>query len=130
MATRKLGKIIIPSGVRPELHELETAYVFTALGKDVEFIKPVANKSAKTPDIIPDSITWEMKSPTGTGRWTIDNQFKRSKRQSRNLIIDIRRVKMNEAVVVKEVERVFHIKRTVRHVKLVVKSGRVIDLIK
>jgi hypothetical protein len=45
------GAIIIPYGVNPEPHELETAKFFNKLGKDVMFIAPVYEKGAKTPDI-------------------------------------------------------------------------------
>lgn len=43
----KPGRTIIPYGVFPELHELETAAVFLAQGKDVEFIAPVVLKVLK-----------------------------------------------------------------------------------
>lgn len=122
--------MIMPHGLRPEAHELETADIFTGLGKNVEFLYPIDADRVKTPDVIIDGITWEMKSPTGSGRWTIDNQFKRAKRQSKHLIIDMRRMKIAEEVAVKEIERIFSTKRTVKRVMLVTKSGAVIDFTK
>jgi hypothetical protein len=39
------GKIVIPVGVFPEKHELETAGYFAAQGKDVEFQLPRAQRA-------------------------------------------------------------------------------------
>lgn len=69
----KVGKIIIQNGIYPEKHELETANIFTKLGKDVEFIAPSKTRKAKTPDVIIDGMNWEIKSPLGSSKYNIQN---------------------------------------------------------
>ena len=48
---QKQGHIIIQSGVNVWPHELKTAQAFTAIGKDVEFIR-AAKSSASLPPML------------------------------------------------------------------------------
>ncbi len=123
----KVGKIIIPNGVYPEKHELETANIFTRLGKDVEFLAPSKTKRAKTPDVIIDGVTWEIKSPLGNSKYNIQNQFKRAAHQSRNLIFDSRRTKMTNEYIRNEVAKQMSVRKSIKKLKLITKSGRIID---
>jgi hypothetical protein len=70
---KKEGKIIIPAGVLPEKHELETADYFASLGKDVVFQLPNRTKGSRTPDVMIDGVLWEMKCPFGNGKQTVKN---------------------------------------------------------
>jgi len=126
----KMGKIIIPNGVYPEKHELATANVFTKLGKNVEFLSPSQTKKAKTPDVMIDSEVWEMKSPTGASKYTIQTQFKRAAHQACNLILDSRRTKLGNKYVQKEISKQILLRKSIKKVKLITKSGSVIDFIK
>jgi hypothetical protein len=123
----RLGKITIPNGLYPEKHELTTANVFTKLGKDVEFIAPSQTKQSRTPDVMIDGVVWEVKSPTGSSRYTIQNQFKRAAQQSQNLILDSRRVKLQSKYIEKEVIKQISLRRSIRKLKLITKNGRIID---
>jgi hypothetical protein len=87
----KFGKTIIPYGVFPEPHELETARFFNKLGKNVEFLVPSYIKGSKTPDVKMDNILWEIKSPKGDSKYTFQHAFKEALRQSYNVIFDLRR---------------------------------------
>jgi hypothetical protein len=80
---KKEGKIIVPAGVLPEKHELETANYFASLGKDVEFQLPNRTKGSKTPDVMIVGVLWEMKCPFGCGRETIQKCIKRASKQSK-----------------------------------------------
>lgn len=123
----KVGKIIIPNGIYPEKHELATANIFTRLGKDVEFLAPSQTKKAKTPDVIIDGVIWEMKSPIGNSKYTIQNQFKRAAHQARNLIFDSRRTKLPSKYIEKEITKQMSLRKSIKKLKLITKSGRVID---
>lgn len=57
----RVGKII-PNGVKPELHEMDTILYFTNLGKDVELIPASHTPGNKTPDFIIDGLKWEAKN--------------------------------------------------------------------
>ena len=85
---RKNGRTIIPLGVFPEMHELETAAVFLAQGFDVEFLLPSRIKGIRTPDVKIDNILWEIKCPTGSGKKTVEKQLQRASGQSKNIIFD------------------------------------------
>lgn len=81
---RQPGKTVIPYGVLPELHELQTAAVFLAQGFDVEFIVPSRTRGSKTPDVMIDGVLWEIKSPLGHGKKTVEKQLQRASKQSKN----------------------------------------------
>ena len=89
----KIGKII-PNGVSLEKHESDTAVFFTNLGFNVELIPPSNTPKSKSPDFIMNGKAWEMKSPQGKSRVTVEHAFKRAAKQSENIIIDLRRTKI------------------------------------
>ena len=122
--------MIIPRGVRPELHEFNAADVFLKLGKDVEFIKPSGTKNAKSPDVLVDGKEWEIKSALGNSRYTVEKQLKRAAHQSQNLIFDSRRTKLSTDYLKKEIARQLSQKTSIRAVKLITKSGKVVDFVK
>ena len=91
------GKIDISAlSAPPEKHELATAKYFSALGKDIVFIAPSNIKEAYKPDILMDGVGWEMKSPTGKSKRTIEKLYKHAAQQSKYIIFDLRRTNMNE----------------------------------
>jgi hypothetical protein len=123
---QKQGKIIIPPGVFPERHEMETANVFIKTGKNVEFIKPNRTKGAKTSDVIIDNEEWEIKSPKSNGKYTIDHAFRAAIRQSPNIIFDLRRSKMPEDKCLSKLKNEFDKERTAKQLIVVTKSQKTI----
>ena len=69
---------------------------------DVRFLEEA---SYRTPDIYYLGEKWENKSPTGNSSRTIENNIRNALRQSDNIIIDLRRMHVNESKCLKEVER-------------------------
>lgn len=125
----KPGKIIIPFGAMPELHELAVANTLISIGKDVEFIAPIYTKGVFTPDLIMDGQRWEIKSPIGNSKRTIENNFRKAQKQSENIIFDLRRVGLDEKVVISQIKnRILsqHGNRT-RKVLIVTKNNKVLD---
>ena len=78
-----------------------TAIVLVAKG-DVRFLEEA---SYITPDIYYLGEKLEIKSPTGNSSRTIENNIRNALRQSDNIIIDLRRMHVNESKCLKEVER-------------------------
>jgi hypothetical protein len=79
---------------RPEDHELSAALILAAYFKtNVVFLRP---ESRKTPDIEADGVKWEIKSPRGNGKKTIDNNLRSARKQSHNIVLDLRRIKMHQ----------------------------------
>ncbi len=121
------GKTIIPFGVFPEMHELETAAAFLARGFDVEFIVPSRTKGSKTPDVMIDGVLWEMKSPTGNGKKTVEKQLQRAGKQSKNIIFDGRRTDLDDASITRELQKKFSLVRSIKRIILVKKDSTLVD---
>lgn len=123
----KRGKII-PNGVSLEKHENETVVYFTNLGFDIELIPPDKGKGKKRPDFVMDGIEWEMKSPESSGARTIEHAVRGALRQSENIIIDLRRSKLDEERALAQIR--FHTnKRTnIKRLVVITKKGKRLDL--
>lgn len=124
-----IGKIIIPDGAVPAAHEIETAAVFAASGLDVYFIAPNRSRGARTPDVTILGTEWEMKSPLGNSGRTLDDTIKRALKQSKNIIIDLGRSKMDDKSCEKVLRGNKNLVRGVKRLKLVTKSRRIIDIL-
>ena len=86
----KKGKII-PNNVLLEKHEYATVLFLTNLGYNIELIPPSNILNAKTPDFAMNGLRWEMKSPKGKSRSTLEHAFQSAVKQSENIIFDLRR---------------------------------------
>ena len=93
---------------------------------DIICISPGAGK---TPDLIISNLEWELKSPQGSGAKTIENILKKATKQSRNIVLDFSRIKMNGS---QALARTRYYLRSNRHgikrLIVITKSRRVIDL--
>ena len=122
--------VIIPSGANPELHEIETAKLLVKkLKQNVEFIVPTRTKGAGSADAQIDGVIWEFKCPHGSGKRTIEKQFHRASRQSQNLVIDLRYIKLSKKVAEDETEKQFKIRRGIKKLLVITKSEEIIDLV-
>jgi hypothetical protein len=124
---KKLGKITLAIGRRPEDHEFEVAEVFARLGFDIEFLPENRTKGARSADIQMDGVIWEIKSPTGKGRRTVEKHFHRASGQSRSIIIDSRRSDIDGETFRKMVERQWKARRSVKRIILIGKDGQTVD---
>ena len=91
------GQVIIPAGHPnpPEPHEVDAAMVLARhYQTTIEFIVPVDDYKRKSADIVMLGVQWEIKSPTGKSKYTIQEQFRRASKQAKNIIIDSRRTKL------------------------------------
>ncbi len=120
--------ILIQNGVHLKEHEYETVKVFLQKGYDVELIPPLQTKNAHTPDVVIDGRSWEMKAPTGNGKNTMRNIMHKASRQSGNIIIDLRRCKMDDEKAINEIVKAFGDSKKIRKVKIVTKSQEIIDI--
>ena len=96
-AMPKTYQVIVKTSLRdaPQKHELSAALILAKHFKtDVTFLRPQVDK---TPDIDIRGELWEIKSPVGKGKRTIDNNFAKARRQSRNIVVDLRRSKMHQS---------------------------------
>ena len=89
---KKIGRIIVPKKTLVQPHELSVAMILSWTGDDVEFIPAMNN--CITPDIKYKGLEWEIKSPIGNSSRTIENNMRLAIRQSKNIIIDLQRIKL------------------------------------
>ena len=125
MQTRK-GKII-PNGVSLEKHESETIVFFTERGYDIELIPPSNSPKAKTPDFIMNGVAWEMKSPQGKSKTSLEHILKKAIKQSKNIIIDLRRSKLKEEIAIKEIKKRYNQTNSCRKLKIITKSQNLLE---
>ena len=121
------GKII-PNGVVLKEHEMLTVVLLTELGFDVKLIPKSNRAGVHTPDVCFDGIEWEIKSPKGEGKSLMKNTIQKACKQSCNVIVDLRRVKRYQEKCLHELKREFTYSKTLRRLKIITKSGDMIDL--
>jgi len=124
-----VAKVTIPLGHPnpPESHEVDAAFILARhFNCEVIFIIPKVDYKRKTPDIIMNGVEWEMKSPIGASRATIENQFRRASQQSKNIIIDTRRSSLAFEVYIKSVAFEMKKRRYIKNVLLIDKYGEVV----
>ena len=120
------GKII-PNGVLLEKHEYTTVLFFTKLGFDVELIPQSNIKGVHTPDIIIDGIKWEIKSPQGKSKASLEHAFRKARKQSENITIDLRRSKIVEEVAIKEICRRFNQTVSCKKLRIITKNCMLLE---
>ena len=122
----KKGKIT-PNGVVLKAHENATAVFLTEQGFDVDLIPTSNIKGVHTPDIRMGGAKWEMKAPIGGGNQLMENTIQKALKQSPNVIIDLRHTKRHQVKCLRELEKQFTSKKSIKRLKIITKSGKVID---
>ncbi len=93
---------------------------------DVIFLRPTPLKS---PDLKIGNEIWEIKSPLGDGKNTIHNNIKGARKQSTNIIIDLRRCKMNTNKALSRIRDMYKKrKRKTGRYLIIDKSGKILDI--
>jgi len=111
----------------PEQHEVEAAHILAQHFKcTVAFLTPIDDYKRKTADIVMQGVLWEIKSPIGTSKSTIGNQFRVASKQARNIVIDTRRTSLEYDSIEKAV--LFELKNrpSVKRVILIDKNDKVL----
>ena len=127
-----LGQVIIPAGYpnKPEKHELDAARLLARhFSCIVEFIIPSVDYKRKTADITMLGVPWEMKSPIGASRNTIEKQLRRASKQSKNIIIDTRRTSLEDCEIEKSIIRETKKHSAIKRVILIKKSKIVLEMV-
>ena len=125
------GQVVIPVGHPnpPESHEIDVAMILARHFRcAVEFLIPVDDYKRKSADIVMLGVVWEIKCPTGVSKSTIRNQFRRASRQSKSIIIDMRRTKLEKENIEKEVLYQIKERPYIKKVILIDKFEKVIEI--
>lgn len=123
---KKKGRIT-PNGVVLRTHENATVVFLTELGFDVELIPKSNIQGVHTPDIKMNGIKWEMKAPKGEGKYLMANTIQKAVKQSRNVIIDLRRTKRHQTKCLRELEKEFEKSRSLERLKIIMKNEKILD---
>ena len=110
----------------PRHYELSASKIMAEYFKtDVIFLRPIPMKS---PDLDIKGKIWELKSPVGDSKNTMHNNFKESRKKTKNIIIDLRRCKMNETNAFSRIRaEIKKRKRRSGGILVINKSGEVLD---
>ena len=125
-------KIIVEDSIQglPRDHELIAAEVMAEyFGSDVIFLRRL---ESKTPDlyILKTNVRWEIKSPEGNGKYTIQNNLRLAEQQSRNIILDLHRCKLSESQALARVREYINDKHCrIKKLKIVTKKNKIVDIL-
>ena len=110
----------------PEKHELRAAQYFAERGYDIEFIPTSNIPEIHTPDILMDGKEWEIKSPIGKSKRTIEKNLLLALKQSQNIIMDLRRINISEAQCISKIEFNFKHKGSIKRLLVIRKNGELL----
>ena len=119
--------ILKNNNVHLQDHEYKTVKLLLEQGYDIELIPTSDIKGHHRPDIILYGSEWEMKAPEGGAKNTMRHSIQNAKRQSRNIIIDLRRCKFSDSQSIKELEYHFKLAKRLKRMKIITKDKMILD---
>lgn len=146
---KQKGKFI-SNGVIIEKHEMDTVEFLLYYCKVLEVVVPPNIKGVRSPDIKLDGVVresdgcnknpkrlikldgiiWEMKSPVGHSKRTIERILKSAIRQSNNIVLDLRRIKLPTDACNYSVRREFQHNKSLKNLVVITKESELLDLYK
>ena len=123
------GKLI-QNGVHLKAHEYKTVKLFLEQGYNIELIPPSTIKGVRMPDIVMQGVPWEMKSPEGSGKYTLKNAIQNASHQSQNIIIDLRNSPIQDPVAIRKLQHYFYLSRRLKRMIVISKKSEILDYIK
>ena len=116
-------------GSKPRPHERKTAELLARhFHSNLIFMR---RASSKTPDlyVLKTNIRWELKSPTGGGKHTIQNNLREASKQSENIILDLTHSKMTDTQGISRTNEFISNERSrIKRLKVLKKDGAIIDI--
>lgn len=115
------GKIAPP----PNAQEISAAQIIAHhLKTDVYFVQ---RSPLKTADLRIRGTFWEIKSPIGNSKRTIQNNLREASRQSANVIIDLRRCKMPTVNALSRIRHEMKNSCPIKRLLIITKEENIID---
>jgi hypothetical protein len=125
------GQVVIPAGHPnpPEPHEVAIAWILARRYRcTIEFLIPVDDYRRKTPDIVMHGIEWEIKSPTGKAKNTIERQLKRASKQSGYMVFDGRRTPIPDVDIKDGILSELKKRTSIKKLIFITKSAAVVEI--
>ncbi len=114
---------------RPRDHEMYAATILANkyFYNDITFKRP---NRLKTPDLIVGKEHWEIKSPQGNSKNTIQNNMKLAGKQSKNIVIDLSRTKMPSSQAIARIQcYAKQYPRQFKRIVIILKNQKCIDIL-
>ena len=119
---------IISNGVLLKKHEQATVDFLLEKGYSIELQSKSNKQRQRTADMILDGVEeWEMKAPKGKGKYVFQNTIQRAAKQSRNVIIDIRRLDVPREKVMAEFQKEFARSKHLRKMMIITKKKELLE---
>lgn len=127
-----MAPVIIPKNT-PELPtpaEIKAARILSGYFKQsVEFLVPRNGFRQPTPDILVAGLLWEIKSPTGASRSTIENQIRSAVKQSENIVICGLDTKISDDEILKRIKAEVKNHKRILRVLYITKEKEIIKVL-
>ena len=124
---RKNGALVTNS-VYLMPHEQATVDFLLRQRFKIELIPRSRIPGVHTADILLNETPYEIKSPLGDKKWTIARNLKRARRQSRNIVLDLRRIKRNENLCIREIQNYLNNSHIIEEILIITKERSLIDM--
>ena len=126
MKNNKVGKIIVPVGMKPWTQEMRVAEILAMTGHNVRFLE---ESNLHTADILLDGVEFEIKSPKSANANSLEHLLKKALRQSPNIIIDTSRMNNFDNVNIKKfLISQMKKRKQIKKLIMITKRGQVVDI--
>lgn len=114
---------------KPRSHEeIIAKFLANYFESDIVFLR---RRASKTPDlyVLKTNTRWELKSPIGGSKYTIQNNLRDIEEQSENVILDLTRSKFSDIQGISRTKEFFRKERSrIKRLKVILKSKEIIDI--
>ncbi|RBP98465.1 hypothetical protein CRD60_00955 [Bifidobacterium aemilianum] len=123
------GSLHVPDGASLNAVERRAAEQLAAMGYHVT-ANPVVNEMRRrNPDFTLDGETWELKTPRGSGKNTINNILRKAGRQSPNVVVDLTSCPIETETVINDCKhRLARVEGRLRQI-MIIEDGKLVKLL-
>lgn len=120
--------VIVPKELYPKPLNREMTAAFILIDFFNSDIKFVIRNDNKTPDFLIKGKYWELKSPTGNGKYNLQHTLRNAAKQSENIIIDARFSKIHINKIKNELNYQFKRSRNIKRLLLIDKQKNIVEI--
>lgn len=118
----KKGIITKQIGASPSYDENKVGDYFANLDYNILFLAVNKSLHRTSPDIEMCGQKWEIKTPKGNGKYTIEHAIQHASKQSKYIIIDLRQCKMSESKALLKIQREASLRNVIKTLLVITKS--------
>ncbi len=109
----------------PQPHEISAARLLAQYFQSDVYFEP--RTLIKSADFKINGTCWELKSPIGNGKHTIQNNLREATQQAKNIVIDLRRCKLNQNGAMARIRHEISHSQVSRKIIVILKNEKVVD---